>query len=215
MAKQMMNKPIIIAICGKSCAGKDTLVKSLVSTISPFYPIEKIVATTTRPKRSNEKNDVDYHFVSPRYFYKAFKGEFLSVAEYNKWFYGIEKGEIKPDKINIGIFNIADLINLTHYITEYNIIPIYLDLALEWRLKRSYKRENKWKWEYFRRAWNDYKDFQDINKILNMYEYHLTIPLGQDDTYVLPTYRIDKVVRDWLTYHRILELPGQKWLSLT
>lgn len=213
MAKQMTNRPIIIAICGKSASGKDTLAKALSASISPFYDTNIIISDTTRPRRFGEKSGLNYNFISNKTFEsKKENDEYLEYTVFRKWYYGTNKASIVENAINIGVFNVEGLINLTHYTMEYNIIPIYLDLDLENRLRRSYNRERKWKLEYFRRAFTDYRDFIDINKILGMYEYHLTLALGE---YQLSTIQEVNVVRNWLTYHRILELPGQKWINLT
>ena len=201
------NRPIIIAICGKSASGKDTLAKALSASISPFYDTNMIISDTTRPKRLGEKHGVDYNFIGNKTFTTNLeKGKYLEHSIFRKWYYGTDKNSIAENAINIGVFNIEGLINLTHYIVEYNIIPIYLDLDLKNRLQHSYNRERKWRLEYFRRAFTDYRDFRDINKILNMYEYHLTLALGECQ---LSTIQEVNVIRNWLTYHRILELPGK------
>lgn len=213
MAKQMTNKPIIIAICGKSASGKDTLAKTLSTSISPYYSTNLLVSDTTRPRRLGERQNTDYHFISKKSFESNIEdNQYLEYSSFRGWYYGTNRDSICVDKVNIGVFNVDGLISFTHYILDYNIVPIYLDVDLETRLKRSYLRENKWKLEYFRRAFVDYRDFRDINKILNMYEYHLTIPLYKNH---LSVNQEERVIRNWLTYHRILELPGQKWINLT
>lgn len=63
-------KPIIIAITGPSCAGKDTLMWQLYTKfyqrdmIERFSHIYYIVSSTTRPPRVNEVDGKDYHFIS-------------------------------------------------------------------------------------------------------------------------------------------------------
>lgn len=209
----MTNKPIIIAICGKSASGKDTLAKTLSASISPYYSTNLLVSDTTRPRRLGEQQNSDYHFISKKSFESNIKdNQYLEYSSFRGWYYGTNRNSICADKVNIGVFNVDGLISFTHYILDYNIVPVYLDVDLETRLKRSYLRENKWKLEYFRRAFVDYRDFRDINKILNMYEYHLTIPLYENH---LSVNQEERVIRNWLTYHRILELPGQKWINLT
>lgn len=55
-----MNK-IIVAICGKSGAGKDTIAKHLIKMNPEWHAI---VSCTTRPIRENETNGVDYYFLT-------------------------------------------------------------------------------------------------------------------------------------------------------
>ena len=67
-------KPIIIAITGPSCAGKDTLMRQLYFKFSMGDMIERfphvyyIISSTTRSPRPGEKNNRDYHFISNKEF---------------------------------------------------------------------------------------------------------------------------------------------------
>ncbi|MDR2883397.1 MAG: hypothetical protein LBU98_06450 [Alistipes sp.] len=61
-------RPVIIAIVGPSGSGKTLLADYLRDR----YAIPAIVSTTTRPKRENEVEGVDYHFVRNT---KAFRRE--------------------------------------------------------------------------------------------------------------------------------------------
>ena len=208
----MTNKPIILAICGKSASGKDTLAKSLSASISPYYRTNLIISDTTRPKRNSEQNGVDYNFLSERTFLQNIQdNKYFEYTVFRKWYYGTNKNSVSNDAVNIGVFNVAGLEHMVYLQHWYNIIPIYLDLNLEERLKRSYKREHKFKFEFIRRAFVDEKDFKDIRMLLSKYNYSLTFPLGNE---VLTVPMEDMVVREWLTRHRILELPGQKWINL-
>lgn len=55
-------KPIIIAISGASGAGKTTLTRFLQRE----FNIPAIVSSTTRPRRSDETEGVDYFFIAPK-----------------------------------------------------------------------------------------------------------------------------------------------------
>lgn len=208
----MTNKPIILAICGKSASGKDTLAKSLSASISPYYRTNLIISDTTRPKRNGEQNGVDYNFLSERTFLQNIQdNKYFEYTVFRKWYYGTNRNSVSNDAVNIGVFNVAGLEHMIYLQYWYNIIPIYLDLNLEERLKRSYQRENKFKLEFLRRALVDEKDFKDIGVLLSKYNYSLTFPLSDGGWTVSME---DIVVREWLTRHRILELPGQKWINL-
>lgn len=208
----MTNKPIILAICGKSASGKDTLAKSLSASISPYYKTNFIISDTTRPKRNGEQNGVDYNFLSEKTFLQNIQdNEYFEYTVFRKWYYGTNRNSVNNDAVNIGVFNVAGLEHMIYLQHWYNIIPIYLDLNLEERLKRSYQREHKFKFEFLRRALVDERDFKDIRSLLSKYNYSLTFPLNDN---IWTVSMEDLVVREWLTRHRILELPGQKWINL-
>ena len=80
-----MNVPKTI-IVGKSASGKDYLKKLYEKNVWYSYA----VPYTTRPKRDNEKNGVDYNFVTPEEFTRMLKdNKFICHSVYNDWYYGI------------------------------------------------------------------------------------------------------------------------------
>jgi guanylate kinase len=83
-----------ILFCGPSGSGKTTLVHSLLKT---FPQLSFSISATTRPKRDNETDGVDYHFLSVDEFKKRIAGnEFLEWEEvYKDRFYGTLKSEVE------------------------------------------------------------------------------------------------------------------------
>lgn len=66
-----IDRPIILAICGKSATGKTTLANYLDTYFSSLgVPVHKIVSVTTRPPREGEKNGLDYYFITVEQFTK-------------------------------------------------------------------------------------------------------------------------------------------------
>lgn len=97
-----MNKYKIIALFGKSSAGKDYLQKWIVNN----YDVNKMISCTTRPPRDYEKNGVDYYFLSDAAFAeRVLNGQILEATEFRSWFYGTPIETLSEDKINIGVFN--------------------------------------------------------------------------------------------------------------
>ena len=68
-------QPLLIVISGPSGVGKDTVVQRMQERGLPFY---FVITATTRPKRDNETNGVDYFFVT--------KEEFARMIEQNELF---------------------------------------------------------------------------------------------------------------------------------
>lgn len=70
MHSELIEKPIIIAICGKSAAGKDSLARFLTGYFKSFgFFTNNMISVTTRPKRKNEQDGYDYFFISNSKFY--------------------------------------------------------------------------------------------------------------------------------------------------
>ena len=75
--KQKQNKIVVIALFGKSGAGKDYLIKTL-----PPNEYHKIIPTTTRPKRDYEVNGVDYNFITVEDMTaKVLQGNMIEVTD--------------------------------------------------------------------------------------------------------------------------------------
>ena len=86
-------KPLLIVLSGPSGVGKDAVLDYLKKSSPDF----KFVTTmTTTPRRHNEKNNVDYHFVNEGEFQTALKNNELleSAHVYDNW-YGVPKEPIR------------------------------------------------------------------------------------------------------------------------
>ena len=83
---------LVIVISGPSGVGKDTVLKKLKSKKGSFH---YVVTVTTRPRREEEKDGVDYHFLSQQGFQQMFnKGELLEWANVYGNYYGVPKKEV-------------------------------------------------------------------------------------------------------------------------
>ena len=171
MNTKYQNRPVIIAICGKSATGKDTFANWLLSMLKVNnIPANMIISDTTRPSRVFEKDGIDYNFLTENEFHSKINNEdYLEYSHFNNWFYGTDKQSIVSDSINIGIFNIDGMSSLANYQADFEIICVYLKCGLIQRLIRSYNRERKFKIEYVRRAHADHCDFKNIKDILKRF----------------------------------------------
>ena len=152
-----MNKIKIIALFGKSGAGKDTLQKYLIQKI----PNSKgIISCTTRPKRDYEKNNIDYHFLTlEEFLYDVQQGCMLEYTEFRGWLYGTQLSSLDRNKINIGVFNLNGMKSLLED-QRLDILPIYINVPPKIRLERNLNRENNPDCkEICRRFLSDEEDF--------------------------------------------------------
>lgn len=88
----------MIVLVGASATGKSAIVDELVSK----HQMKKFVTCTTRQKRWNETDDIDYHFLSKEEFIKKIENdEFIEYVIYNGNYYGSLKSECQDDKVII------------------------------------------------------------------------------------------------------------------
>lgn len=98
-------KGIFIVISGPSGVGKGTIVKELLERFNAWYSI----SMTTRPKRENEIDKVNYFFVTKEQFEENIKEDgFIEYATYNNNYYGTPRKEI-DNKLNNNIDVIAEI----------------------------------------------------------------------------------------------------------
>jgi len=90
---KLPTKPLLIVLSGPSGAGKDMILTRMKEL---GCSLEYITTVTTRPQRANEKDNVDYHFVSTERFQEMVSGkELLEWANvYGNW-YGIPSQPVK------------------------------------------------------------------------------------------------------------------------
>tara|TARA_B100001248_G_scaffold28321_1_gene18516 strand:- start:2168 stop:2740 length:573 start_codon:yes stop_codon:yes gene_type:complete len=91
-----MNRNKLIVFSAPSGAGKTTLVKHI---LSQFSNTSFSISATSRSPRGNEKDGVDYHFLSKSEFKKKINNnEFI---EYEEVYGGVHYGTLKSEVENI------------------------------------------------------------------------------------------------------------------
>lgn len=123
---------------GPSGSGKTTL------AASSFKPEQKIISYTTRPKRSGEKDNVDYHFVPRAVFEEMIQqNAFAEYDYYDHQYYGIAMASIKQalekgdcyDPITMpGFWNLRKTFGST-------VVPVLIDVSKETIHQRLKKRQ--------------------------------------------------------------------------
>lgn len=85
--------PLLIIVSGPSGVGKDAALRRMRELNFPFH---FVVTCTTRPKRPDEVEGVDYHFLTPEQFAEMqARGEFLEHAVVYGYDYGNSKSEVR------------------------------------------------------------------------------------------------------------------------
>lgn len=138
LSKSRLPPPIIL-LTGASGAGKSTVADQLLRDTK--IPLVKFVTCTTRPKRKNERDGRDYHFLSPREFESMIaKKEFYEWANVYGQYYGSSRREmlrhLKGKKAVLIIIDIQGTRTIKRDHPE--AIAVFLDaptLELKTRLK--------------------------------------------------------------------------------
>jgi guanylate kinase len=162
----------IIIVSGASAVGKDAIVKSLSKEIKP------LVSDTTRPKRDNETNGVDYNFVSKETFLSNKSKEgYIETREYETqegiWYYGLSENTIERALVQGGNYVVIldpqgkdSLVRmLDRYLLEPNITTVFITASMRTRINRYMNRTHTSKIQYlemFRRFLADEKEVESF-----------------------------------------------------
>ena len=163
---------MILALCGKSASGKDSIQKVLCEK----YGFNRVVSHTTRPKRPNEVDGIDYHFVTEDEFIKMCQNdkliEWRSYTPKTKnpndtWYYGTSKEEVEG-KINpVCVIELKGLSELQRIYGKENVFAVYIYLDNEVRTTRASCRSGFYLGEWLRRLKTDNNDFTFEDIIYN------------------------------------------------
>lgn len=163
----------IFLIMGPSSSGKDTIYKELKNLYPEF---KEIILYTNRPIRENEKDGIDYNFVSLDKINEMEKNnEILEKRKYNTvhglWVYATAKTNIDLANNNyIGINTLDGYESLKKYYKD-DIIPLYIHVEDGIRLRRALDREDKQEnpkyAEMCRRYLADINDF-NVDRLLDL-----------------------------------------------
>jgi len=86
-------RPVLVVISGPSGVGKDATIQAMQHRHTPFH---FVVTATTRPRRHNETDGVDYHFISMGEFAEMIdNGELLEYAIVYGDYKGIPKKHVR------------------------------------------------------------------------------------------------------------------------
>lgn len=140
----------IFCVMGKSSSGKDTLFKLLKE--DKDLDLIPLVPYTTRPKRENETEGVEYHFIDEAALqHYAQSGKIIEKREYQTvngiWYYcTIDDGMIDLSHGNyIVIATLEAYQHLKSHFGTESVVPIYIAVDDLLRLERALAREKQQK----------------------------------------------------------------------
>lgn len=158
----------LIVVSGPSGAGKDTVIENLKKINSNIW---LSISCTTRKKRGEEKEGIDYYFLSEEEFKKKIEeNEFLEYAIYNNSYYGTPIDVIEK-KLSLGldvvlIIEVQGALKVKEIIKDaifIFIVPPSMD-----ELKRRLINRNTESKEHVLQRFS--KAYQEINEI-SKYNY--------------------------------------------
>lgn len=155
-----MNKYKIIALCGKSAAGKDTVLRGFIQNCPEVH---EIINCTSRPPREGEVNGKNYFFYTLNEMHDSYlAGRLLTATQFREWVYGTSEDGLSIDKVNVGVFNPESV----RHLLENEKVEVYTVLVVasdKMRLLRSLNREeNPDVDEIVRRYLADKEDFENV-----------------------------------------------------
>lgn len=160
---------MLLCILGKSNAGKTTFVNHLEKK----YKIKRVVTSTSRPKRPNEIDGVDYHFYSYDIMRSDInKGEYLEWNEFNSWLYGTKISDIDINETSLIVLNPEGYKRLKQ-LHKDEVLCIYIKPSILTRIRRILIRDRGNYKEAFRRYIADYKDFKNVDADIIIKDFKL------------------------------------------
>ena len=133
---------MIYYLMGKSASGKDTLYLKIMAKC-PF--LKKINMYTTRPKRETEIDGREYNFIDEDFLLKN-KDKIIEKRVYNTvfgpWTYAtLDLGDININDNYLMIGTLESYKKMKEYFGDKNIMPLYIEVPYETRLKRAINRD--------------------------------------------------------------------------
>ena len=136
----------IFCLMGKSSSGKDTIFKKIRDDIE--LNLKPIVSYTTRPKRTNETNGVEYFFINEKELNKFEKEDKVIEKRvyhtvHGDWYYcTINDEQIDLESNNyLLITTLESYKSLKDYFGEDKVYPLYIHVEDGIRLQRALDRE--------------------------------------------------------------------------
>lgn len=165
-----MGRPFIICIIGRTCSGKDTLVKKLCAEGSNFSPI---ISFTDRPKRTDETHGVEHYFLKKENFDELIeekKDDIIAYTEIKKddategYRYCALRNEFEEFGHNIYVIDPKGYKELKEKLPKVDIRSIYIYCPDEDRYARAKATRSDFETEFEKRNANEDEQFSEFEK---------------------------------------------------
>lgn len=162
----------MLVIIGKSCSGKDTIVKKLIS----LHNFNRIITYSSRPKRKGEKDGVDYHFITKEDFKQKIDNGFFAewksyVTTEGVWYYGTALEDLENAEDNSVIILTPDGFREVKDKLGNKVISIYI-YANNSTIKKRLELRDDDKDEAKRRLEHDNEDFKGVENEVDRIVYN-------------------------------------------
>ena len=204
-----MKKIKIVAIIGKSGAGKDFCLHKFCSNNDMVH---EIVSCTTRPARWHEEDGKNYHFLTEDQFLSE---QFLESCTFRDWKYGTRYKDLDEDKINIGVFNLSGVEQLLNN-PKLDLVIIHVIADDKIRIMRQFLRDpNSDIEEIIRRYYADKEDFSEkrinnIQKQVSVFTIVNDIDYNEDKQLKQLQKRFDIIIDKVKKTFGIIDYSGQR-----
>jgi guanylate kinase len=166
---------ILYVFIGGSASGKNLLQE----TISKKFNIPICVSYSSRPKRENETNGVDYYFTSKEEFVDMLgNDEFVEFRSYETaddvWYYGLHKSEVVDANVKnkITIVDQNGYYSLVKELGQENVLGFYIYAPERVKIIRALNRETvdneSFYKELYRRMLDDLTAFEKVKRDNNV-----------------------------------------------
>lgn len=120
----------MLALIGKSGSGKTTIEDTLIRE----HGFKRAISHTSREKRVNDVEGVNYYFVSKAEMERLWEtGELVERVDYLDNIYGFVESECKPDRV---VAVLPDGLKQLNRRKDLNIFSVYLDVSYDVRKER-------------------------------------------------------------------------------
>lgn len=195
----MKTKNIIFTLTGPSGSGKTTLANIFKEKYG-----EQLVSYTSRPKRPEELDGVDYYFVTKEQALEL-KKESVEFTEYNNNYYGYLNSEFVEKTDTAPVIAVVDINGFKEFNKHYEIVPIFLLPSLD-KIKNNMLSRNDTRENIDKRISLYNKEVEGIKSVYNTNKNSILFNIEDTDTLEDLSNAFSMLITDILSKKKVGEL---------